>query len=229
MALGQIALGQQQALGQQEQLSAPLQASAKEIQAKETKTRDQSAKQERKAKESELKNDIQDILSSPSSSGQQTPDDYAVIMGIALRYLARREHSRLELRRKLDSRGATEELVKAVLAALVEEGSLSDKRFASEYVRSRIRRGFGPIRIRMDLIEKGISDQLAEEQLTQPAEFWQQLAAEVCAKKFAATKPAGEESADSLQRRWNRCARFLSQRGFPADLIYQTLEGRAVG
>ena len=173
--------------------------------------------------------DAQPHSSGASGAVPRTADDYRELMGFAMRHLARREHSRVELRRKLNSRGATDELVQAVIEALTVDGSLSDRRFASEYVRSRIRKGYGPIRIRMDLIEKGISDQLAEEQLTQPAEFWQQLAADVCAKKFEATKPAGEESADAQQRRWNRCARFLSQRGFPADLIYQTLDGRMAG
>ena len=153
-------------------------------------------------------------------------EDRRALMGFALRHLARREHSRVELRRKLISRGAADELVDAIIEGLTADGSLSDRRFAAEYVRARIRKGYGPIRIRMDLIERGINDQLAEEQLTQPADFWYQRATEVCNKKFDATKPAGEESADAQQRRWNRCARFLSQRGFPADLIYQTLDGR---
>ncbi len=139
--------------------------------------------------------------------------------------------------------------VDQVLEALLMDGSLSDERFAAEFVRSRVQKGYGPIRIRMDLLERGVPDRLAEEELTRPSEFWQELAAEVCLRKFgnldrgeSQPDPAEgspledvapaerlqimKERKDAAQRRWNRCARFLSQRGFPADLIYRTLDGR---
>ena len=202
------------------------------------------------------------------SGVQRQPSEFQRLLAYALNSLARREHSVVELRRKLDAKAAdgAEDCVSQVIDALLLDGSLSDERFATEYVRSRINKGYGPIRIRMDLLERGVPDHLAEQELTRSAAFWQQQAAHVCQRKFghlpgadtAGTESAGTEStavgdqvghaiavADDLgelsaearreaerqaseaaQRRWNRCARFLSQRGFPADLIYRTLDGR---
>ncbi len=160
--------------------------------------------------------------------------DFQQVLEAALRLLARREHSSVELRRKLDARGGSQAVINRVLEALRIDGSLSDERFTTEFVRSRIRKGYGPIRIRMDLIERGIADRMAEDELTQPADFWQSKAIEACRKKFGClvspqvSEPIEDDETARMreQQLWNRRARFLSQRGFPADLIYRTLDGR---
>ena len=215
---------------------------------------------------------------SNTNKSRRVASDFQRLLDYALQALARREHSTVELRRKLNAKvvntkalhtealhteAHSEQLdhvhldqvqvdqvhVDQVLEALLMDGSLSDERFAAEFVRSRVQKGYGPIRIRMDLLERGVPDRLAEEELTRPSEFWQELAAEVCLRKFgnldrgeSQPDPAEgspledvapaerlqimKERKDAAQRRWNRCARFLSQRGFPADLIYRTLDGR---
>jgi len=170
--------------------------------------------------------------------------EFQVLLGYALKALARREHSSVELRRKLDAKasggaatGRSQQHIGQVIDALKLDGSLSDERFAAEYVRVRVAKGFGPLRIRMELIERGVPDRLAEEELTRSAEFWQEQAAAVCQQKFAGVldelhQGIGDQgivdqgTGEKAQQRWNRCARFLSQRGFPADLIYRTLDGR---
>ena len=175
--------------------------------------------------------------------------EFQALLGHALKVLARREHSTVELRRKLGIKasgpaatGHSEQHIARVIEVLVLDGSLSDERFASAYVRVRIAKGYGPLRIRMELLERGVPDRLAEEELTRPSEFWQQRAAAVCQRKFGAlleelhaesgscsvslSDGEAEKQRKSSQLRWNRCARFLSQRGFPADLIYRTLDGR---
>ena len=192
---------------------------------------------------------------SKNQSGKKTREsEFQSLLGYALEALARREHSSVELRRKLDVRasgetatGRSQQHIDQVIEALMLDGSLSDERFAAEYVRIRVAKGFGPLRIRMELIERGVPDRLAEEHLTRPAEFWQEQAALVCQQKFAGLleelhQGIGDQGigdgvigdggigdggiGEKAQQRWNRCARFLSQRGFPADLIYRTLDGR---
>lgn len=160
--------------------------------------------------------------------------EFQVLLGYALNALARREYSIVELRRKLDTKasgmaatGRSQQHIEQVIEALTLDGSLSDERFTAEYVRTRVAKGFGPLRIRMELLERGVSDRLAEEELTRPSEFWQEQAASVCQQKFAGLLAELHEGhGEASQQRWNRCARFLSQRGFPADLIYRTLDGR---
>jgi regulatory protein len=60
----------------------------------------------------------------------------------ALRLLARREHSELELRHKLIGRSFTDTIVDAVVIQLLDQGLLSDQRFAEVYARGRFERGY---------------------------------------------------------------------------------------
>ena len=84
---------------------------------------------------------------------------------IAVELLARREHSRRELARKLGARGFPAELVLRVLAELERTGALANARFTDSFVRSRIAKGQGPQRIRAELTQRGIDDAAADEGL----------------------------------------------------------------
>ena len=75
--------------------------------------------------------------------------------------LARREHSRLELSRKLLKRGFERPVVDQVLAYLTADGSLSEQRFQADYVNARINRGFGPLRISAELRDRGVASDSA--------------------------------------------------------------------
>jgi regulatory protein len=130
----------------------------------------------------------------------------------ALALLARREHSRLELARKLAARRHEDDAVEAVLDGLTEQGLLSDARMAEAYVEERLRKGFGPLRVRRELRERGVSDALIDPHLDRTAGEWLAQMAEVHRRKFGA-EPATD--ARDLARR----ARFLEYRGFPPELI----------
>ncbi|HEX8961761.1 MAG TPA: recombination regulator RecX [Rhodocyclaceae bacterium] len=133
----------------------------------------------------------------------------------AIRLLARREHTRAELTRKLAPLG-TEEEIEAVLAELAQSGLLSDARAASAYVRGNGAR-FGAARLRQTLRRKGVDSELIEQQLAQ-ADLPDEMARarEIWAKKFAA--------APQDPREWARQARFLQGRGFSADVIRRLLK-----
>jgi len=87
----------------------------------------------------------------------------------AIELLARREHSRLELMRKLAPHRALEDeepirsqqRLASVLDGLASNGYQSDERFTEAYVRSRLRKGFGLQRIAMELAQRGIADDIA--------------------------------------------------------------------
>ena len=70
-------------------------------------------------------------------------DDFKTVENAAMRLLARRDYSRLELWRKLSKRGE-EGIVNAVLDALADKDYQSDQRFADLLVRSRISALYGP-------------------------------------------------------------------------------------
>src|SRR6056297_671905 len=101
----------------------------------------------------------------------------------AMDLLARREHSRFELQRKLLRRYARE-VVLPTVDRLAEEGLQSDARFAESYVRQRGERGYGPLRIQRELQERGVEDGAAETALQASGFDWSELARHALEKKF---------------------------------------------
>ena len=139
-------------------------------------------------------------------------EGYQESYAAALRLLARREHSRLELRHKLLVRNFTESAVESVVARLVDSGLLSDQRFAEVYARSRFERGYGPLRIRAELDERGVGAGLAERTLADLCCPWIESAQRQRSKRFGRRLP-GDFKDRAKQMR------FLRQRGFTSDQI----------
>ena len=135
----------------------------------------------------------------------------------AIKLLARREHSRLELARKLDRKGHDAEAVTEALDAAEAEGLLSDERFAESYARARQEKGYGPVRIRAELRERGVTAELAGRCLEALDADWRALAGAVREKRFGAGKP--REAAERARQ-----SRFLQYRGFDADLVRRLLD-----
>jgi regulatory protein len=136
---------------------------------------------------------------------------------IALGLLARREHSRAELARKLSAKGVGHGQIPALLDALEAERALSDERFTEAYVHMRRQRGFGPLRIRMELRERGVADGLIEAHLDTEAPEWAALAREQYRRRYAGAAP--EDYRERARR-----ARFLEGRGFAPGLIARIIE-----
>ena len=128
----------------------------------------------------------------------------------AMDFLARREHSLLELRSKLKRRFADGSLIDEQLSRLAEENLQSDARFAESYVRQRVGRGYGPLRLRAELRERGVSDSDFDAALEAGAVDWHDLALTVLHKKFGAAPPG-----DMKEKA--RRVRFMQHRGFATD------------
>jgi regulatory protein len=136
---------------------------------------------------------------------------------VALDLLARREHSRRELERKLGTRGFADELIAPTLDALEESGELASARFTASFIRARAARGQGPVRITAELAERGIDREQAADLLRAAAIDWGAVAISVRDKRFGAPRP-------SEFKERARQARFLEYRGFDRGQI-----GRALG
>ena len=129
----------------------------------------------------------------------------------AMDLLARREHSVAKLRRKLMDKGYQKAAVDEQLQKLEGENLVSDQRFTESYVNYRSKKGFGPLRIKQELKEKGINEILARNYLND-AEFWRGLAKEVREKRFGRSLPRDyKDKAKQL--------RFLQYRGFNTDQL----------
>jgi regulatory protein len=134
----------------------------------------------------------------------------------AMDLLARREHSVAELRAKLIARDFDADEVDRAVARLAEEGLVSDERFAEAYIASRVRKGQGPLRIRVELERRGVSSDFITTCLEQGDIDWNELAREVRIKKFGSGRIAD-------YREWARQAKFLQYRGFTSDQISDVL------
>ena len=136
--------------------------------------------------------------------------------------LARREHGSAELKTKLTrrfrKRDCDLEAVEQTVRQLIEEGLLSDERFAASRVRQLAGRGYGPSRIRNDLrqqrVEHLISDTM-EEAFDSEVD-WEAEAAVVYEKKYGGAPIEGDW--DARQRERGRRLRFMQYRGFGAEV-----------
>lgn len=135
--------------------------------------------------------------------------------------LARREHSARELRLKLVARAFEPDAVEHVVQSLIDEGLLSDARFAEAYTASRLRTGKGPVRIRSELKQRGVAAVLIDVSLAGVDVDWCERAREVRARKFGATSPG-----DFHERA--RQSRFLQYRGFTGEQIRAAFDGADV-
>ncbi|MGA9855803.1 MAG: regulatory protein RecX [Gammaproteobacteria bacterium] len=144
--------------------------------------------------------------------------DPARVRAVALRLLARREHSTQELTDKLTARGYEQQTVAAVMKALMDRNLLSDGRFVDEFVASRLRRGSGPVKIRNELRSRGVADFLVDAALSESRSEWLTNAEMVRRKRFG--EPLPRDFSERAKQ-----ARFLQQRGFSAEHIRQVLKG----
>lgn len=140
------------------------------------------------------------------------PDDPTVAQAAALRLLARREHTQLELRQKLLQRGFAASLVDELLQQLTDADLLSDARHAEVYAASRLDKGYGPLRIERELRERGVAADLVQRTLQNFEKLWMPALVELHRKRFAAIVPT--DTADQVQQ-----LRFLRHRGFTLEQI----------
>lgn len=126
----------------------------------------------------------------------------------AMDYLSRREHATHELFQKLLAKEEYDaDEISEALALLADQGLLSDERFTEAFINQRLNRGYGPLKIRSELRQKGVSDAMIERFLDERDAQWQESALAVRIKKFGSEKPSDlKETA--------RQTRFLQSRGF---------------
>jgi len=135
--------------------------------------------------------------------------------------LARREHGRVELTRKLRQRGAPPEMIEQALDRLTEEGLLSEQRYLESFISYRARSGYGPVRIREELGQRGLQRSDIEQALRECGFDWQGQLREVWQRKYAGRLPV--EPKERAQQ-----MRFLSYRGYSMEMIGRLLSGRGL-
>ncbi|MCD9458634.1 regulatory protein RecX [Marinibactrum halimedae] len=170
--------------------------------------------------------------------------------------LSRREHSVAELRRKLvgkvqqspffsssfrsspqfmpNDESNIAEVVDSVLIHCQQLGYICDERFAEMYVRDRQQRGYGPLRIRLDLYHKGIDEELVSAFVDIEGDHWFELAEDLYQRRFVRGYAIDHnENSEYLQADTKKLdqktrakrLRFFQTRGFLPKHIYPLLGG----
>ncbi len=151
-----------------------------------------------------------------AKSENDQDDDYKA-RSVALRLLARREHSRLELTRKLLQRQLPKSVIETVLDDYEREGWLSDQRFAEAYARQRIEAGYGLMRITGELRQRGVATGI-ECLRVMSNHDWSNQALRLRRKRYNLLDLRGQPEEKLRQMR------FLQRRGYTREQIEYALE-----
>lgn len=144
-------------------------------------------------------------------TGQRSAHDKAVQL------LARREYSELELRTRLERDGFAADEMDTALTALIEAGYVSDVRFGEMLVRSRVRGGYGPARLRAELRTHALSDALIQQLIDAAGVEWSELAQQQLQRRYG-DKPVAD------RRDRARRMQFLMRRGFDGETTRSAMQ-----
>ena len=132
------------------------------------------------------------------------------LKGRALRLLSQREHSRLELERKLAEHETEPGQLARALDELQAKGFINEARVVESVLHRRARK-LGTSRVRQELAAKGLSDEAVAQALDGLRATELERAREVWARKFGAPATEPKEKARQI--------RFLVSRGFAAEVV----------
>lgn len=141
----------------------------------------------------------------------------AKIYAAAIRMLAGREHSGFELRNKLKRKAYPDNNIDEVITQLINDKHLNEARFTEGFISSKIKRGIGPIKIRMELQQRSVDESLIGAYLDFNQVEWFNRASEVRSKRFGTDLPT-ETNEKTKQMR------FLQQRGFTQQHIMSVIK-----
>lgn len=147
--------------------------------------------------------------------GARPPRPGPSLKARALKYLAMREHSRMELARKLGPHAESPEALAAVLDRLEETGLLSDARFA-EALAHRMAARHGVAGIQAELQRRGVADVAREPALADLRTTEAERAWACWVRRYGEVMPPDVDVAER-QRRW----RYLLARGFSASTVQE--------
>lgn len=144
-------------------------------------------------------------------------DTLTAMRRAAMNWLSRRDYARSELAGRLQRKFGESAPVEEVLDWLQEKNFLNENRFAEAFVRSRIDRGQGEMRIRQELGQKGVPDDLIDQALDLADCDWFELARRVHGRRFR-RGPGADRKEKARQ------LRFLQYRGFTSEQCFQAVE-----
>lgn len=152
----------------------------------------------------------------------EADEQYVQAKQAAFNYLAHKPRTEEEVRRKLREGEAAPPVIEDVIARLHELEYLDDEAYAYDYARNRFAsKKYGPIRIRRELVERGIERHVAEAAVD---DLFAEEDAHAAAREHAQKRWPKLDPDDDFRRRKQKLYRYLRRRGFTTDTIYSILD-----
>jgi regulatory protein len=169
----------------------------------------------------------------PSDDAEENHPQRLRLLARAMRILSQRDHSEVELRRKLrnpplrvgtarvklqqqsDQQMAPEvsaDDIEWVVSYCHQHNWLDDVRFAARYIAARSQRGYGSQRICAELLQKGLVRQVVVDALQDCQIDWERLASKLAERKFGSPLP-------TVWQQKTKVMRYLMSRGFFSEEI----------
>ena len=149
-------------------------------------------------------------------------DQYVRAKQRALDYLAHKPRTEEEVRRKLRRNDVPNPVVEDVVARLYELDYLDDESYAHDYVRNRFAsKKYGPVRIRRELVERGIDRHTAEAAVD---DLFAEKNVQAVAREHAEKRWARLSDEEDVRRRKQKLYRYLRRRGFRSATITPLLD-----
>lgn len=147
-------------------------------------------------------------------------NEYFEVKKSALRFLSIRNHSSQELYKKLSKKKFSDQIIKKVIDELLSIGYLNDKKFAEQYLSELIGKLFGPLKIKNEMLKRGISKEIVDDVLN---EYFNNddMQKEVIEKILSKNKFSKRISnRNELQKIYN----YLVSRGFQARIVMDAMK-----
>ncbi len=141
----------------------------------------------------------------------------AELKKIAIDLLSRRDHSRHELKQKLQLKGGDTDNIASVIDWCTDENYQSDSRYCAMLLRSKVNKGYGPAVVSQAAREQGIDRELLTQTIDELEIDWFALALAQYQKKFA------DKPVQDFQDKQKRMG-FLQRRGFTSGQIQYALQ-----
>ena len=141
-------------------------------------------------------------------------------LNYVLKLLAIRDYSEYELRCKMQAKAFSEQEIEQTIAKCQEKNWQNDFRFCEYFLLSRVHKGYGLQRIKQELQQKGIQNEVMQHALEQSDIDWYALAQQTLAKKFPDYATVSDFK--TKQKMW----RFLLSRGFSQEEISEAFKAQ---
>lgn len=163
----------------------------------------------------DMDDDFEQLATEESKSTASNTRKGPSLKARAVDFLSRREHSRLELRRKLQRHSEDINEIDALLDELQKENWQSEERYAQSLINRRAYK-FGTARVLQELRQNGVDDVYIEAVREQLKDSEFERAIEVWERKFG--------SAPEDRKAYAKQHRFMASRGFSSEQLRRILD-----